>query len=153
MKNNNMIIGVIVAIVIIVALFILIPGNNKVDEPALKINVVNDAAETAEPVLHLVEIGSSGFFPKSLSINSGDSVKFINKVNIRAWPASAIHPTHTLYPGSNINKCDTDEKLTTFDACGELRSGESYSFMFDEVGSWTYHDHLDTSRTGTIIVS
>ena len=55
-----------------------------------------------------------------------------------AWPASAFHPTHEVYPG--------------FDALKGINMGESYSFTFDKIGSWKYHNHLSPSVTGAIIV-
>ena len=52
-----------------------------------------------------VEINNSGFFPKDLEINQGDAVAWINMGSSSSWPASAMHPTHTAYPGSGIEKC------------------------------------------------
>ena len=77
-------------------------------------------------------------------------VTFFNEDSNKHWPASAMHPTHTLYPGSGIEKCGTGEKI--FDACKGLEQGESFSFTFNEKGSWKYHDHLSVSSTGTIVV-
>ena len=69
------------------------------------------------------------------------------------WPASAIHPTHKVYPGSGIEKCGTEDADTIFDACKAIHPGESYSFTFDEVGEWKYHNHLQPSNSGTITVN
>ena len=99
-----------------------------------------------------VEHTSSGFVPDTLSINRGDIVTFTNKIPTKTWPASDVHPTHTIYPDSDIDKCGTEEEVTIFDACKGLEEGESYSFTFDEPGTWRYHDHLKPGRTGTIIV-
>ncbi|MEW6722356.1 MAG: cupredoxin domain-containing protein [Candidatus Micrarchaeota archaeon] len=93
-----------------------------------------------------VEITSSGFNPKILKINAGEAVTFTNKDTKTHWPASAVHPTHSEYPegGGCIG--------SAFDACGPLKTGESYSFTFNERGEWHYHDHLNSGLTGTIIV-
>ena len=99
-----------------------------------------------------VEINNSGFFPKDLEINQGDAVAWINMGSSSSWPASAMHPTHTVYPGSNINKCGTAEEGSIFDACKGLKNGESYVFTFNEVGSWGYHDHLNPTHFGKITV-
>jgi len=61
-----------------------------------------------------------------------------------------MHPTHTVYPGSDVKKCGSDESI--FDACKGLEQGESFSFTFNEIGSWGYHDHLRASTTGKIVV-
>jgi len=39
-----------------------------------------------------------------------------------------------------------------FDACGGLKTGESWSFTFGEVGEWKYHDHLIAGHFGTVTV-
>lgn len=104
------------------------------------------------PEGNVVVITSAGFEPKTLSIKKSKIVTWINKDTRKHWPASDIHPTHTVYPGSGIVKCGTPEAENIFDACKGLEQGESYSFKFDEVGFWDYHDHLRPSLKGTIIV-
>ena len=69
------------------------------------------------------------------------------------WPASNIHPTHSAYPGSGIEKCSTGGKGSVFDACEPLSSGARYSFIFNQVGQWRFHDHINPQATGTVIVS
>jgi len=101
---------------------------------------------------HVVEFISGGYSPKTLEIKAGDSVTFINRDSRKTWPASNIHPTHTVYPGSGIQKCGTSEESNIFDACHGLVKDESYTFTFDEIGEWRYHDHLSPGRTGIIIV-
>jgi plastocyanin len=108
--------------------------------------------EVIAPAEHTVEMTSSGFSPNAITISKGDTVTFVNADGGSYWPASAIHPTHTVYPGSNINKCATDERSKIFDACENIKQGESWSFTFNEVGEWNYHDHNNPSRTGTIVV-
>jgi plastocyanin len=104
------------------------------------------------PKEYTVEITSSGFSPSTLEINKGDTVTWINMIDTKSWPASANHPTHTVYPGSDIKKCGTSEEAGIFDACRGLAKGESFSFTFNDVGSWGYHDHLSARTRGTIIV-
>ena len=63
-----------------------------------------------------------------------------------------MHPTHTAYPGSGIEKCGTDEEEGIFDACKGLEEGESFSFVFNEAGSWNYHNHLSPGQFAKVIV-
>ncbi len=95
---------------------------------------------------NVVEITSSGFNPKSLSIDAGDKVTFVNKDSKPHWPASDVHPTHGAYPESG--GCIGSK----FDACKGLAEGERFLFTFDERGSWDYHDHLNPRESGTIVV-
>lgn len=111
--------------------------------------MMNDGGSSKVTV---VAYTNSGFSPSSVTINVGDTVRFVNESGRSFWPASAFHPTHTAYPGSDINKCDTGEALNIFDACEALASGASYSFAFTEKGSWNYHDHLNASRFGSVVV-
>src|SRR3989338_1834097 len=93
-----------------------------------------------------IEITASGFSPKAVTVKSGDTVTWINKDSVAHWTASAVHPTHAVYPepGGCIG--------SKFDACRGLAPGESWSFTFTKIGSWIYHDHLFPSNTGTIVV-
>ena len=100
----------------------------------------------------VVIISDAGFNPKELTVNKGTKVTFVNQSSSASWPASDVHPTHRLYPGSGIEKCGTSQQNKIFDACRGLKPGESWSFVFEEVGEWSYHDHLNPSNTGKIIV-
>lgn len=105
-----------------------------------------------ESTLHYIEITESGFLPQIITINKGDTVIWTNSISSKSWPASAVHPSHQAYPGSDISKCNTAKENVIFDACKGLSQGESYSFTFNEIGSWNYHNHLKSSIQGTIMV-
>jgi len=105
--------------------------------------------ETTEVI---IKITDNGFEPKEIEIVRGTRVTWINESNRPSWPASDIHPTHRLYPGSGIEKCGTPEEDKIFDSCKGLTPGESWSFIFQEIGEWPYHDHLNPSFVGKIIV-
>ena len=79
-------------------------------------------------------------------IKTGDTVKWINNDTAPHWPASAAHPTHTVYP--ELGGCIGSK----FDACKGLANGEPFMFTFTHKGSWKYHDHLNPSLWGTIVV-
>lgn len=89
---------------------------------------------------------NDGFAPNPLNIKVGETVLFRNDGSRPTWIASAMHPTHTVYPttGGCIG--------STFDSCVGIEPGKSWSFKFDFVGSWKYHDHLNPTSFGTIIV-
>ena len=94
----------------------------------------------------------SGFFPKEVTVKKGSMVTFKNESLLKMWPASAKHPTHEVYPGSSITKCNTPAASAIFDACKGISRSESWSFTFNEAGSWAYHDHLKPTYFGKIIV-
>lgn len=99
-----------------------------------------------------VRITDEGFTPSFVEIREGDTILFENISSRNIWPASNTHPTHALYPGSDVRKCGTDEERTIFDACRELKPGDTYSFVFTETGTWRYHDHLFSNMGGEIVV-
>ncbi|MDP2672872.1 MAG: hypothetical protein Q8O84_03615 [Nanoarchaeota archaeon] len=158
-KNNGS--GVVVSIVIIAAIVLIILGVSLLSKKNVQDETSGEnlspqediIAETPELTEHIVEINLQGFVPKNLEIKQGDKVKWINKLATKSWPAGDYHPTHTNYPGSSAIMCNTAEEKNTFDACRGLNKEESYSFVFNEVGSWGYHNHLQPSKDGKIIVS
>ena len=108
----------------------------------------------ASPETHVIRVINGEFQPSELKIRKGDVVTWVNDTADRgAWPASAVHPTHTAYPGSAIGKCRTPERKRIFDACGALGNGEQYSFTFVIPGAWNYHDHLHPSVRGRVVVA
>lgn len=106
----------------------------------------------AEGARIVVRMDSAGFEPKSLEIAQGDTVVFENVGDEPHWPASNIHPTHRLYPGSGNEYCGSEQEATSFDACGALMPGETYSFTFDHPGLWRFHDHLNPQFSGKVSV-
>ncbi len=109
-------------------------------------------SETPVSPEFIIRITNAGFEPNLIEVPKGSRVTFINESSNPSWPASAIHPTHRVYPGSGIEKCGTPEQGNIFDACRGLEKGESWSFVFNEIGEWGYHDHLNPSLRGKIIV-
>ena len=95
----------------------------------------------------IVEITSDGFSPSSVTIVKGTTVTFINMDSSAHRPASNPHPAHTGYPE------ESDCAGSAFDPCENIAAGESWSFTFNEVGSWGYHDHPSSGMTGTITVT
>jgi len=79
-----------------------------------------------------------GYSPKNITINIGDVVDFENNSSHSFWTASDVHPTHELLPG--------------FDSLRAYKPDEVYSYTFKQSGTWTYHNHLDPSQIGTVVV-
>ena len=115
--------------------------------PSFKISGTGVSTTTTTLAAKIIEIASTGFSPTTLTIKTGEKVTFVNKDSSRQhWPASAVHPTHVVYPESG--GCIGSK----FDACKGLALNEEWSFSFNEKGTWQYHDHLNPSLFGTIVV-
>ena len=160
MEKRVVIISILVILILIVGCqnttTQVAPEKKVVTEPVVKEEVKPVIAEQPETKTetkeHIIETTEEGFSPDQLAIKVGETVKFVNKRSRLSWPASAIHPTHQSYPGSDIKKCKTEESNKIFDACRGLKSDESYEFTFNEKGSWNFHDHLNPRLFGTITV-
>ena len=90
-----------------------------------------------------------GFVPRDITIVEGTRVRFLNTSNEETWPASGIHPTHSLYP----EKESTDCLGSSFDSCAVLMNGDFFDFTFYYTGEWRYHDHIHAYQTGSITVT
>ncbi len=102
---------------------------------------------------HRIRITNSGFIPKEVSVERGEAVTFVNEDDTEHWVASNLHPTHTVYPNSDIRKCGTKDEEIMFDSCRGLKKGETYTFVFTEIGTWRFHDHLRANLGGTVVVT
>ncbi len=85
-----------------------------------------------------VSVDDNGFTPAAVTVPAGTTVTFVNDGQGAHWPASAVHPTHQLLPDFNARK--------------GLATGETYSYTFTKVGTWTFHDHLNPTKTGQMVV-
>lgn len=108
----------------------------------------NTEVKQTYPVIY----SNSGYSPKILTIKVGETVVFANDSSTTMWTASDRHPLHTNYNGTFLQQHCPDATHTVFDQCAGSKPGESWSFTFDKAGTWEYHNHLNASDTGAIIV-
>ena len=97
--------------------------------------------------VHTIRIDTDGFSPQNITIASGDTILWINDGLEFAWPASDLHPTHSLHP--TTGGCSH----SGFDVCRGMKIGEEFSFTFNEPGAFGYHDHTFPAFEGKIIVT
>lgn len=79
-----------------------------------------------------------GFTPGTVTINSGETVKWVNQSSKPMWVASNPHPVHTDYAGLDELKSATKD--------------ETYSFTFTKAGTWKYHNHKAPRDGGVVVV-
>ncbi|HEX2613926.1 MAG TPA: plastocyanin/azurin family copper-binding protein, partial [Nitrososphaera sp.] len=91
---------------------------------------------------------STGFSPKNVTINKGDTVKFVAESG-SMWVGSDEHPNHTEYDGTSRQQHCATGSSTSFDQCA---TGSTYSFTFNKVGTFDYHNHMAASFGGVVIV-
>lgn len=131
---------IIAAVVVLGGLFFILkpkdqqitPTNTSTNQPTVQ-NTQQMVIATETVVMKV-----NTFEPKTLTIQKGTKVIFKNEDTQDHWPASAIHPAHQIYP--------------QFDPKQNIKPGDEWSFVFEKVGNWKYHDHLNPSTTGEIRV-
>jgi hypothetical protein len=88
----------------------------------------------------VVSMTKQGFEPSVFTVGRGQVVEFRNITeDAYFWPASDLHPTHELY--------------SEFDPLEPVSPGEVWSFKFNRVGVWKFHDHIKANLRGTITVT
>ncbi|MBI4017571.1 MAG: cupredoxin domain-containing protein [Candidatus Aenigmarchaeota archaeon] len=134
---------------LVLLMLVLVAGCTSAQAP---VNVETGGTTNPTSDTAAVRITSSGFSPKTITVTPGTTVTWTNDDTAAHWVASNVHPTHTVYPGSGIGKCDTAQEPAIFDACKNIPAGGTYAFTFTEKGTWGYHDHLNAGTTGTVVV-
>jgi len=111
-----------------------------------------EIAAPAAPQTHTITYDGTSFSPASITVKIGDTVTFMDSSSNPMWVAADVHPTHTLYDGTDLTThCAAGYSgPTPFDECAV--STNSYSFTFTKAGTWPYHDHVNASATGKVIV-
>lgn len=142
---NKLILASIIAVVIIGA-FVLIGGKKDSNvapiqsqtqtlQPEELRRLERESEGSVQQVT--VALSASGFAPQTIKIKPGTKVVWVNKGGGAATVNSALHPTHLIYPPLNLNSFEDSQSL---------------SLVFDKAGTYQYHDHLNPSRTGTVVV-
>lgn len=88
--------------------------------------------------METVRYTNQGYEPAEIEISVGTMVQFINESDREMWVASNEHPGHT--------------DLPTFDQFSPSSKSSVYTYTFDQVGTWSFHDHLEPALVGTINV-
>lgn len=141
--SRNVIIGIVVVVVLIGGYFLLSPKSQPAapQTPETATSTESAAPQATEGAMMgeqmAVTISASGFVPKAVTVKVGDSVTWENTDSANHTVNSDPHPTHTLYPFLNV---------------GVVKAGEKKSVTFDKAGTYTYHDHLNPSLTGSVTV-
>ena|SRR3989344_9294196 len=145
MRTGTVITGII-ATVLVIAGFIIIskkdnaPDQNTATSPPAASEQSTDASNTADQppaAAAVITYNGSLFSPSQVTVNKGDTITVKNESSTIVDFESDVHPIHTDNPELNV---------------GEIALGQSKSFTVNTVGSWGYHNHLNETQTGTIIV-
>ena len=151
MKRSNSL-GIVIVVVVLIALGFLIFGrgsenksndstNTQTSQPAPNSADSNasatPAAGTTQSTANTITYDGSGFSPAKITVKSGDSVTIKNTSSSDVQFKSDPHPVHTDNQDLNV---------------GDVPGGQSQTFTVTKKGTFGFHNHLDPSQTGTIVV-
>ena len=100
-------------------------------------NPRQEGQPTQVPKEEIVTLTESGFFPQTLTVKAGTKVVWLNQRKDTATVDSAGHPIHLSYPPLNL---------------GTFKPGEQLFLVFNEKGTYKYHNHLSPNQLGTVVV-
>ncbi|MCH8002988.1 MAG: hypothetical protein IH934_00015 [Nanoarchaeota archaeon] len=137
-----------------------------VEQLSVKEFVIVEVPQPPVSTKNVIQITDTGLKPTSLTIKKGEVVTFISKATAPVWPAGDDHPTHDAYPSVAYAKEGDQAKSfgskacveygirkgDVFDPCKLLLPEETFTFRFNEKGTWGFHNHVRPEHTGKIIV-
>jgi len=146
--NNKTLVTIIAVLVLIGAVVVVLgKSGNKTSQPTETTGQPSTPAQSTtkqgaggaipKETIANVNLTSSGFDPKTITVKAGTRVIWLNKSGGGATVNSAVHPTHQAYPPLNL---------------GQFPDGSSVQLVFDKTGTYKYHNHLNPSQTGTVVV-
>ena len=89
---------------------------------------------------YVIELSEDGFSPPEISIQRGDTVKFVTVRDKSFWPASSLHPTHTIYSEFDPRK-PVDPKESCWEyACHKRADGRQNRRTAKKRWQYTSHE-------------
>jgi len=140
MENNPkqsriaLIIILVIAVIAIATTAVLLVNSNS-SAPGTTQNETSNQAQTGDATITFTE---TGFSPSQLTVKKGTKITVINNSSHTLQFSSGEHPTHQENPEMNM---------------GDLAPGEQGTVTLNHVGTHSFHDHHDDSKTGTLIVT
>lgn len=94
----------------------------------------------------LVSYGDAGFWPATVTIKKGETIRFFNGTASGVHIVAAVSASGAPYPAES-NACGQ-----AFDSCQPVQHGDFWEFTFDKAGTWSYRDTANPVHAGTVIV-
>lgn len=148
--NKNIIIGIVVVILLAGGVYWFVQSQNSASvvlpndstntpsvtpvtpsSPAVNPSPTPTPTPNPAPVIRNVAIQNFAFSPTSITIKKGDTVVWTNKDSV----------THNVIGSSGGPSSSS------------IGAGETYSFTFNNVGTFSYHCSIHPSMVGTVVVT
>jgi plastocyanin len=98
----------------------------------------SSSSSKRSPLTFDVQYTRGGFVPSLVSVRLGDIIRFKNTSGYLMWVASNPYPSHSDYP-------DFDERAS-------VGTGATFSFTFNKVGVWGYHNYMKPEHQAVVVV-
>lgn len=95
-------------------------------------------AMVVRPAVAVIEITSAGFVPSTLTVNPNTDVVWVNEDAAPHLPAADPYPSHSSLP--------------TLVPARALGQHESYTYRVSRPETIHYHDDLNPTQIGTVVV-
>jgi plastocyanin len=112
-------------------------NNNQTANNSTSNTSSNSSNSSSTAAAATITYSDSGYSPATITVKSGDTVAIKNTSSHEVQFDSDPHPVHT---------DDTDLNA------GLVEPGQTKTFTVTQKGTFGYHNHLDPSQTGTIVI-
>ncbi|HEV7952023.1 MAG TPA: cupredoxin domain-containing protein [Candidatus Saccharimonadales bacterium] len=148
--NKKTMIGIIVVASVIILGAWAYAATRPASESSINTPEKSDTTDTSSPEttgtkapsesspVATITYTDDGFSPSTTTVKKGSTITVTNNSTVNVMLSSADHPTHVEQPELNMST---------------LKPGESGTITLTKVGTWGFHDHIDESMTGTIVVT
>ena len=160
--NKNFIIGGMIAVIAVAGYFLLQTPSGKNEQANLPPQGAGGTAQitpsiedeqlSAPAAIHTVAYTDTGYAPQTIYIKTGETVTFQNQSSRGLWTASDLHPSHRIYDGTPLEEHCASGAGTAFDACGSTAPSGQWQFTFTKAGNWEYHNHMNPTDRGIVVV-
>ena len=136
---NKKTVAIIVAVVVLIGgaigVYAMMQKNAKAPSNPTTSNT--DETNSDKKVAATITYSDGGFSPSKVTVKSGETIAIKNTSSGDMQFDSDPHPVHT-----------DDEELNA----GAVAPGQTVTFTVTTTGTYGYHNHLNPSDTGTIVI-
>lgn len=136
---RNLIIGVIVVLVILALGYLFLFSGSQSKACAIDHGVATESADPGQGIT--ITFSNGQFSPACLEISSGTSVTWVNAGDKEIQIATNPHPIHT-----------GNKEVSNGEFVLKLAPGEKATVTINKAGTSGYHNHLNSSAGGEIVV-
>lgn len=138
--NKALIIGIVAIVFIGAGSYLVLHKSNNTPTASNTQNATpasNPPSNTNQQVAATITYETNGFSPSHTTVKSGDRLAIKNSSSSDLQLESDPHPAHT--DDSDLN-------------VGLVGTGQTKTFIVTKTGTFGYHNHLNSSDTGTITI-